>query len=207
MGGRSGSSGISDGGGEGSIVSNGEVLRQSSEVLNEGWEITLESINPHYGQRGPNNDPRGYTHNCQRCTFAYEMRTRGYDVEATPFMGDDAVTDGWRNAFEGMRYENVGATRKTNIKRHLEDKLREYGNGSRAIVYCAWDGGSAHVFNMGVNADGTIWARDAQTNHSELSNFLDDYIRSMRPTKVMMARVDNLEPSSVYLNGAIRKRQ
>lgn len=34
-------------------------------------------INPDYGEK------RSATQNCRRCTFAYELRRRGYDVEAT----------------------------------------------------------------------------------------------------------------------------
>lgn len=201
--------GGSGGGGEGaggdSITSNGVVIEREERVARQNPETEmLAAVNPKYGQPGPDGDIRAYTHNCQRCVFAYEMRMRGYDVEATErLFGNDLVAYGWQNAFEGMVYESVGATRKSNIERNVERKLREFGNGSRAIVYCAWDSGSAHVFNVGLDENGVMWARDAQTGRTHM---LSDYALRMRPSMVKIARVDNLEPSQLYLNGAIKKK-
>lgn len=183
-----------------SITVNGTVVMKS---VIESSKL-LGGTNPLWGERGPDGNTTAYTHNCQRCTFAYEMRTRGYDVEATDKKrGADAVASGWMSAFEGMNYEKVGARRKTQITSKVEEKMSEYGAGSRAIVYVAWDGGSAHVFN--VAWDGSkLTSVDAQTNRRDV---LDDYASRCKPSKTMIARVDNLSPSELYLNGAIKPRK
>ena len=166
----------------------------------------VSGTNEKYGQAGPNGDYDAYSCNCQRCSFALEMRLRGYDVEATEYLGrGDLVASWWRNAFDGMNYEGIGATRKTNIVSKLQDKmLSDYGLNSRAIVYMAWDGGSAHVFNVGLDASGKLWSADGQTGKQDV---LADYAMSAKPSRVLVARVDNLNPSDVYLKGAVRKKR
>lgn len=166
----------------------------------------VSGTNERYGQAGPDGDYAAYSHNCQRCSFALEMRLRGYDVEATEFLGrGDIVSAWWQKAFDGMNYEGIGATRKSNIVSRLQDKmLSDYGPNTRAIVYMAWDGGSAHVFNVGLDASGKLWSADGQTGKHDV---LADYAKSAKPGKVLVARVDNLNPSDVYLKGAIRKKR
>lgn len=41
-----------------------------------------EHPNPHYNDNG--SDQKGYHHNCQTCTVAYELRRRGFNIEALP---------------------------------------------------------------------------------------------------------------------------
>jgi len=180
------------------IVTNGVRVQKTSIDLN----TALGGTNPNYGRRGSNGRRDAYTCNCQRCSFVYEMRRRGYDVEADEYNGTDSVCLGWRSAFEGQNYERLGATRKTQVESLVHSKLDQWGNGARAIVYVAWDGGSAHVFNVEKTAQGDYYSFDGQTGQY---NVLGRYASRCRPSKVMIARVDNLAPSRLYLDGAIKR--
>ena len=167
-----------------------------------GAQEALDGTNPLWGEIGPAGNKTAYTHNCQRCTFAYELRARGYDVEATDYKGDDAIVNGWRRAFEGMNYEKVGARTKSQMPDKVKNKMMEYGEGSRAIVYVAWEGGKAHVFNVLYN-NGRFESVDPQTGRT---NVIGDYSGRCKPTKTLRARVDNLQPSRLYLDGAIKAK-
>lgn len=62
----------------------------------------LESVNPNYGT----NDR--YAYNCTMCTMAYEMRRRGYDVEAVPSPVDaEGNAHGITRKDAAMVYQNV----------------------------------------------------------------------------------------------------
>lgn len=74
-------------------------------------------INPNYGLYGANN-------NCRRCTFAYELRRRGYDVQATlsPHgSGQNAV--GLYNALNPDQ-KNVLSTGKLGTKYNIIKQLK-----------------------------------------------------------------------------------
>jgi len=64
--------------------------------------------------------------NCQKCVPAYEMRRRGYDVEALPAIISEngtistsdilAINDNWRNVFNGAVWEKVTGSGKADRK-------------------------------------------------------------------------------------------
>lgn len=51
-------------------------LARKDMSMDEVWSSVAKKVNPNYGALGTKM-------NCRRCTFAYEMRRRGFDVEAT----------------------------------------------------------------------------------------------------------------------------
>ena len=60
----------------------GSIFKKNKDLSNPDFDahdistFVVRKINPEYGARGTKV-------NCRRCTFAYEMRRRGYDVSAT----------------------------------------------------------------------------------------------------------------------------
>lgn len=102
-----------------------------------------------------------YTVNCQRCGVTFELRERGYDVEAmaAPEGGVGAggiVRSIFRDAeeytFDGRGHENTLRVR---------EKMYEWGEGSRCVIQVDRDGGGGHIFNAQVR-DGKLWIVDGQ---------------------------------------------
>ena len=107
-----------------------------------------------------------FSANCQRCVFAYEMRRRGYDVEALPTYENDEIPRGgnWQRAMSGMTVVDVGKTTTTATMKNIERQMKDWGEGSRAILRLKWAGGnSGHVINVEY-ANGKLNVWDAQSN-------------------------------------------
>lgn len=122
----------------------GTTTEQNAKEVNPNW---------HY-------DSYEYTHNCQRCGVAFEMRERGYDVEAcaAPEGGYEAEIR-WLFS-DAETYEISGRGHQNTID--VRNKLIEWGEGTRAIVTIQRDAGmSGHVFNAEYK-DGKFMIIDSQ---------------------------------------------
>ena len=152
-------------------------------------ETAIETVNPNYGKG------KEYKLNCQRCIYAYEMQRRGYDVEALPkiLKGEDKAASNWDRIMEGQTWDHVGKT-QMQVKNNLLDKMSEYGDGSRAAIYVKWKNrNSAHVFIAEQQKGGTVFL-DAQTHkYVDISN----YLSNAQPSKTMISRLDNLQPTEL----------
>lgn len=168
-----------------------------------------KGANPHY------NDEYGeYSMNCQRCVVAYELRRRGYNVEAAPtYKGDrlpydahsnkDGTSNGyWMGAFKGARSEYVGAKRNSTVQKNIESKMRSYGDGSRAVIRVSWQMSGAHVFNV-ENVKGKMHYVDAQTG---MPVKIRECLAASRPMKTQIVRTDNLRISERAKNSVIPVR-
>lgn len=93
--------------------------------------------------------------------------------------------------YEGQRWERNLGSRTATVAQAIKDKMTNWGEGSRAVVYVAWKGGAAHVFNVEQTSEGTIGI-DAQTGKAG-HTLLDRYISSAKPSSVMISRVDGLK--------------
>lgn len=156
----------------------------------------VENSNPFYDGTAAE-----FSENCQRAVIAYEARRRGYDVVAQPtYQGDTlpqaaytnprtgARNSRWMGAFQRARPVSVGARNARDAQRRLEDQMRQFGNGARAIVSVHWNNGGGHVFNV-ENRNGNIIYVDAQVggryNPREL-------FRAIRTSETNITRTDNL---------------
>ena len=143
----------------------------------------LKGANPFYA----GGDQGDYSNNCQRCVVAYEARRRGYDVFAQPTYSGDTLPagDNWKGAFVNPKTDHVGASTPQKTQQNLENKMKSYGNGSRAIVSIP-----GHVFNC-ENVNGKIRYVDAQTNTVYSSKNVFSRIGRKSNTSSIM-RTDNL---------------
>lgn len=100
----------------------------------------LSATNPRYGTGWR------WSNNCQRCVVAYEMRRRGFDVEALPFLGSEDKAQytfgskGWPRFF-GKKPTDLVALIGTSERYQVEsiDRLMsQYGDGSRAVIWVSW---------------------------------------------------------------------
>lgn len=159
---------------------------------------SFEGANPNYSA-----EHSEYSENCQRCVVAYELRRRGYDVEALPTYDGDTkpyvahsadsgqVYARWMGAFQNASPKHIGANTSDEASANLRKRMRGFGNGSRGVVQVFWKQGGGHVFNV-ENVGGRIKAYDAQTGKSVK---LTEYMNEAKPGSVNLIRTDNLRMS------------
>lgn len=123
----------------------------------------LRGANPNYapGTR--------YSVNCQRCVQAYELRRRGYDVEALPkprinkkiVWGNECFVDS-SGKTPNFLYRQSEADIRT--------ALANAPDGSRHIVYASWSKKRAHVF-IAEKENGVVRYVDPQSNNPSVENY------------------------------------
>jgi len=148
----------------------------------------------------------GYRHNCQTCTMAYELRRRGFDVQAAPnpiMKGYDKRRDfngfcfgkgiDWKERFLNPDGSFVTPIKSIGIKNTVEAKrefieanIRDEG---RYEIYCRWNNTNAHVFIIEKQKGGNIVWYDPQT--SEIAKFKERYILKMIHSDIWITRIDD----------------
>lgn len=149
-----------------------------------------------------------YTCNCQRCVIAYEMRRRGYDVEAGPYERGDNLAI-WKNNIRKSfsNYDEYVHTQKYDTRpdgskyssrsqliKAMEADMLNKGEGARFILDWDWKNFSCgHTVNAEI-IDGKVSIFDSQTGNSYS---IQDLInrKDLRATTLTCTRVDNLELS------------
>ncbi|QOP66245.1 capsid maturation protease [Arthrobacter phage Pippa] len=116
-----------------------------------------ERVNPLNNQQGI-----GYKMNCSNCVTAFELRRRGYIVQAGKIdkagrFSREYVDDWWRTADgQPASVDLVGS------RRGLEDWAKEFPDGARGYTMVQWKGGGGHVFSW-EKVDGGIVYIEPQT--------------------------------------------
>lgn len=173
------------------------------------------AVNPNYEGTYGSSGRSKWDENCALCTITYDLRRRGYDVEAR---NEDEVVgpDGERGLdiseiakLYGLddsdvgkmtdRYKHSGyaARDKNNISRSevaselekLEQTLATYGDGARGNFCVYWRQGGGHSVSWEVE-NGEVVIRDAQTNKTHT---LDEYATDIYYFEYI--RTDNVEPT------------
>ncbi len=133
-----------------------------------------------------------YNENCQRCVVATEARFRGYDVVASPtYDGDTMPSHGqWKRNFVGAKTDFISKSTPAAAQRAVEAKMKQYGNGARAVLSVSWKGSrlSGHVLNV-VQRGGRTYFYDGQNGSVVNAKAL---FSSCRPRDIEITRVDNL---------------
>ena len=135
-----------------------------------------------------------FSTNCQRCVFAYELRRRGYDVEALPTYESDIMPRGnnWTSAMSGMTNASVGRTTENATLKSIDKQMEQWGDGSRAILRLKWAGGNTgHVVNV-ERANGKTYVYDAQSNKRVTgADYLKKYLPFATLSRTELFRTDN----------------
>lgn len=135
-----------------------------------------------------------YSSNCQRCVMAYEMRRRGYDVIALPTYDGDQMPHG-NNMYAALGNivpEKVGGRNPESNFKNIESKMKEWGEGSRAILEVAWRNymGRGHVINLEYK-NGALHFYDAQDGNREIGvPALKQTLRDAKPRHTAIVRTD-----------------
>ena len=177
------------------------------DVMSKFKKTKYTSVRESERDSNPNYGKAGYNVNCANCVVANEARSRGYDVTAGlankdirwyHWDKDGKIITGrgsWTDCFDGIKRENVGATRKAQQIKLIEEKVKKWGNGSRGVVYVAWDRGGGHYFSVS-NVNGEVIFTNPQNAKSDARGFFD----YSKPSKTDIFRVDNCK-----LNEYIKK--
>lgn len=184
----------------------------------------------------PNYDSydKDYTENCIKCTATYELRMRGYDVEAAPANVKEQTRidlDNWYK--DAKHYEiqddgtvkDVSLSRKNEVfetldmifnttegrynKKYSGDAIKksiEKNNppNSRGNINVNWRGGGGHSMVYEINSKGKAIIRDAQTN--KVYKTKEDFDNLARTVAYAdFTRTDNLELRKDILQNVKRK--
>lgn len=203
----------------------GDIARSTKDVvvsgtkaftrwMNEGKNKNLSNLaikdknytkNEDMALSNPKYDPEvpEYSMNCASCSAAYEMRRRGYDVEARPYdMNHEDATNGeimfdvsvpvqsnilkWYDGEQLVKSSdlyakyNITGPNVTDKQVHeiIEKELLSYGNDARGQLHVTWRKGGAHSVVWEIH-ENTVIIRDCQSNtvHSleYYTEFMSDF--------------------------------
>lgn len=166
------------------------------------YKDDMKAVNPLYDESSYE-----WAYNCQRCVPAYEMRQRGYDVQAKA-----RPTVEKKNIWGKARKELA----EDYLSRHpfdawipsetihcpegqlsIERQMQEWGDGSRAEVMVLWEneGGAGHVF-VAQQIDGVTHYIDPQSGKEAVAYYFD----YCEKNNIYICRTDNKEPSHWILD-------
>lgn len=171
-----------------------EVAALPRKAAPTGIVEDIRSTNPYYGTHPD------YGLNCQRVVVAYDLRRRGFDVDALP-RPDDPFE--WRDSDSDIAenwMDDDGEFREPTYGRpeDIEANIAAQPPGARGVLFIAWRTGGGHVFNYEKLPDGrTVWV-EAQEGElltdDEAGKVLRRY-RAKGPEDLGVLRVDDLTPS------------
>lgn len=156
-----------------------------------------ESVDKAFKQTNPNfTKGTEYQTNCANCTMTYEMRRRGYDVEALP--RPIPTPDKQIQQMYNSKFKNVTGNDKFN---KMSAVAQSWGEGSRGSVAVDSGSGVGHIFSVEVK-NGKAMFVDPQTG-SKITNgivkFYDISTKSMisidlnEYSRMKFIRTDNKE--------------
>lgn len=160
--------------------------------------------NPHYS--APDAQAQGYWENCQTCTVGYELRRRGFPVEAMPnknwdilkFYSDNKMTqdDRFLNPDGSRPIKKRPLQLSDTIKaktEFIEDNTKEAG---RYELYFEWktrrgEKPSAHVIVVERQKDGNLLWLDPQSGLHGSSTVFKSFLIKAKPIRISVLRIDD----------------
>ena len=145
----------------------------------------MAACNPKYSKGGV------YKNNCISCALAYDMRRRGYDVEAMPIDTTSAINGSLPvqlGFYKGEKLDTFEVPKDLYAAtKQFSNQILKYGDGSRGMLRIRWKNGDGHAAVWEVD-DGSVVIRDPQNNTIvDLSDYMS------RAKTFYYFRTDNLE--------------
>lgn len=154
----------------------------------------MKAVNPNY-----ETGKLDYSMNCAYCTIAYDLRRRGYDVEALPNTSIGSIDRELFifNAYEDFNvYSGISSAscelpsdNPEDAEKLEQEMIEKFGNDSRGTFFIDWSNGGGHAVTWEIDGNKVI-IRDSQ-NGKKYS--LSDYMKYAK--KIEYFRTDNLKPS------------
>lgn len=166
----------------------------------------------------------GYHINCQSCVVAYEMRRRGYDVEANqntkrkgniPYELSYTTEKAWlddngnvpKKQRAGGRYVDGYKIKNKTFKVMMSEFENMTSTPGRYHINFGWKNRrSGHIITMERFKDGTMRIYDPQCG-MVITDFKAYAKRFSLVYGISILRVDNLRGNPHYVSGATKKRQ
>jgi len=179
-----------------------------------------KKVNPKF-----NDKTYDYSMNCSFCTAAYDLRKRGYDVEANPISTVEAYTIddicSWYKGAKSVSNVDVRNAHYATIKSRddvlskkelLIKSLESNGDGARGHLGLIWANGGGHDVVWEVE-NGEVVIRDCQNGKivdiTEGATGIIINMEGYEPALISSydyVRVDNLEPTEEILR-TVRNRK
>ncbi len=149
--------------------------------------------NPHFKEGGQ------YTTNCGYCSATYEMRRRGFNVEANP---SDAISvSDWIRLYKDADYRFFSKAKNLSVAESLTNTMKNiYPDGARGSIFVKWNCGGGHFFSWEINGEDVLFV-DAQCGKIGVESYFDE----VKPSSIMHVRWDNLEPSDMITTACKNK--
>ena len=179
-------------------------LRKKTSIMTPKQDTNL--CNPRIGNQ------RGKINNCVLCSAAYEMRRRGYDVQARRsghgFQVDKVYNEWFKkpNIIRPDITRNPNESRKQYVNRAYNDicnRMERYGDGARGTMVVVWDKTtSGHAFSWEVT-NGKVYFYDGQNKKINPEN---QAFSLADPSKHAFVRLDNLEINPSITEAVISRK-
>lgn len=176
----------------GSIIDPITGLKRKTETMSREKDLSL--VNPGFPKKGT-------TLNCTHCVTAYELRRRGYDVQATKTKTTENFSI-FGDYFKQYATETLISKRnegesesafRLRAIQALEKELRSYGSGARGVIGAHQinmvTGYTGHVFSWEVVGD-TVRFLDAQRGVVDAKSYFEGDM--FIPDRFDYARLDDL---------------
>ncbi|WNM74098.1 capsid maturation protease [Mycobacterium Phage Nergal] len=183
------------------------VKADEADDADQAREDDRRVSNPNNG-----NGNARYSDNCTHCVNAFELRRRGYDVEATaaPNAGgrytDKEILSRWVDPDGNVRRLTTlfkldqNGNFKPGTKADLDRIVKGWGEGARGWVTVQWRGGGGHIFAV-ENVGGK--ARYIEPQVPGDTDDVGDYLKVARRragSYIHYVRTDDLTPTDKVLD-------
>lgn len=142
-------------------------------------ENDVKNTNPNFNRTQPQ-----WYKNCQRCVPTYEMRRRGYDVEAKPKYQTDLISRVPQVVYKDPQIKYF----TKNAKDTIIKEMTKWGDGSRCQICVYWSSAGGHTF-VAERQNGKVIFVDPQVNDLDVSKYFD----MIKVKDSYFYRIDNLE--------------
>ena len=158
--------------------------------------------NPNFKKGG------GYTKNCQTSVVAYELRRRGYDVEALPnYKGSmlEVLSHDTRLAWvdrQTGKNPNFIIPDQPTVQKSFDWIKAELKPKNRYTIQFQWKGRqTSHIVHIFKNAEGKLSIYDPQNGINTLGdNTVLEYLKQVRPTTIKLLDVQNYDINMNVVN-------
>lgn len=188
-------------------------LKKKKKLLSSDADVKL--VNPNSGMPGS-------TDNCVYTAIAYDMRRRGYDVQARQCKDPQNLNSYIKKVYSGptinmyvpktsstigipKNVQNNAYKNTLDLIKSVNDEHKNKSNTSRGIVSVTWKGSfSGHCFNYEYD-NGKITFYDPQIGDN--GSLTDEYFSYADPNKTYIYRTDTLKPNDNIGEAVINRKE
>ena len=190
-----------------------ESIDTATVKVNEAYNYygtPSRQISDEFGLYDDAGNMKSFANNCPSASFAFELRRRGWDVEAGMTGGADGkeIAAAFNIPYDEFLEEKKENSIPPKTIQQLEDILKKMGPGARGFCLMDWQDGTSHISSFEINSKGEIIYIDAQTGLSSQDKKLSgsknpaEYYKKAK--KYSVVRVDNREMNPNFLKDWVR---